>query len=77
MTAGVVSWHAAVCTLAALLVSGGLQLLTERQRQQAFRAMVSGAPEGAVVVMRHDGPGGRCISAGMRSAVSRQQSGTA
>jgi hypothetical protein len=63
LTANVVWWHAAGIMLAALVVSGALRLLIERQRQQAFRVMVSGAPDG-MLMMEHDGPRGCYMRAG-------------
>jgi hypothetical protein len=75
LMAGVVSWHAAIFMLAALTVSGGLQLLIERQRQHAFRAMVSRAPEGAVMVMQDGGPGGRYMRASLGAGLSCQSPG--
>jgi hypothetical protein len=75
LTANVVSWHAAVFTLAALVVSGVLRLLIERQRQQAFKAMVKDAPGDSVLVMEHDGLEGRYMRAGLQSQVPRQSPG--
>jgi hypothetical protein len=72
LTANVVSWHAAAFTLAALVVSGVLQLLIERQRQQARRAVVTSVPEGTVVVIEHDGREGCCTGTGLVAQVSRQ-----
>jgi hypothetical protein len=74
-TANVISWQAAMFTLAALVVVGVLRLCTERQRRQTLLALVTRAPEGTVV-MQQDGPEGhamrltlgrsatRCISRG-------------
>lgn len=75
LTASVVSWHAAVFTLASLAVSGALQLLLERQRQQAFRAMVTVAPNDGVLLIEHDGHKGRYMRAGAWATVPRQAPG--
>ena len=75
LMAGVVSWHAAAFALAGLIASRGLRLLTEEQRQQAFRAVVSAVPAGAAVVMQHDGRGGRHTGASLGARVSCQSQG--
>lgn len=72
LTANVVSWHAAAFTLTALVVSGVLQLLVERQRQQALRATVTSLPEGTVVVIEHDGWRECHMGVGLVSQASRQ-----
>jgi len=60
--ANVVSWQAATLTLAALVVSGVLRLLTEWQRRKTFTALLNGTREGIVVEM-NDGPAGDSITA--------------
>jgi hypothetical protein len=77
LTANVVSWHAAAFTLAALAVSGALRLLVERQRQQAFKAMVSGGPGDGVLMMEHDGLKARYMRAGLPSRPPRHSPGGA
>jgi hypothetical protein len=72
LTANVVSWRAAAVGLAALVVSGVLQLLIERQRQHAFKAVVTGGPEDKVVVMQYSGTEGRYMRASLSIPVSRQ-----
>jgi hypothetical protein len=75
LAANVVSWHAAVFTLAALVVSDVLRLLIERQRQQAFKATVKDALGTSVLVMEHDGLEGRYMTAGVQSQVPQQPPG--
>jgi len=53
----VVSWQAAMFTLAALVAAGVLRLCAERQRHWTLLALVTRAPEGTVV-MQQDGPEG-------------------
>ncbi len=60
-------------TLAALVVSGVLRLLTEWQRRQTFTALMTGAPEGTVVI-QDDSPEGQSMRASLGSALSRQAS---
>lgn len=57
VTAGVISWQAAAVTLAALLVSGVLRLLTEWQRRQTIKALMSGVAKGTTVVVSEDQDG--------------------
>ena len=71
MTAKVISWQAAVMTLAALIVSGALQLLTEWQRRQTFSTLMAGAPEGTVVT-QHDSAGGQSMRASLGSPLSHR-----
>jgi hypothetical protein len=75
LAANVVSWHAAVITFAAIAASGVLHLLMERQRQQAFKAMVKDAPGGGVLVMEHDGLKGCYMIAGSLSQAPRHPPG--
>lgn len=70
-TAGVISWQAAALTLASLVVSGVLRLLTEWQRRKIFMALMVGAPEGTVLI-QHDSPGEQFMGASAGSAVSLQ-----
>jgi|SRR5580704_87442 hypothetical protein len=50
---GMVSWHAGIITLGAVLVTGVLRLLTEWQRRTTLIALMRNAPAGTVV-LRHD-----------------------
>jgi hypothetical protein len=55
--AGAISWQAATLTLAALVVSGVLRLLTEWQRRQTIKVLMAGAREGAVLDLRDTAAG--------------------
>jgi hypothetical protein len=68
-----ISWQAAVMTLAALVVSGVLRLLTEWQRRQTFLALIVRAPEDTMME-QHDTPGGQSMKVSLGSSASRQPS---
>jgi hypothetical protein len=76
LTAHLVSWRAAVFTLAAFELSGAERLPVERQlRLQAFRAMVTAAPGDGVLTMEHDGLEGCYMRAGLGSQLARHSPG--
>jgi hypothetical protein len=73
VTANVISWQAAAMTLAVLVVSGVLRLLTEWQRRLTFTALMIGAPEGTVVI-QHDSTGEQSMRASLGSPLPRRSS---
>jgi hypothetical protein len=70
-SANVISWQAAAITLAALIISGVMQLLNEWQRRKTIKELISGAQSGTVVVLS-DSPGGQTLKARLESRPSRQ-----
>lgn len=70
-TANVISWQAAMFTLAALVVAGVLRLCTERQRRQTLLALVIRAPEGTVV-MQQDDPDGLALRLTLGRSATRR-----
>jgi hypothetical protein len=67
-TANVISWQAAALILGALVVSGLLGLLNEWQRRKTIQALISSAPEGAIVVLT-EAPAGQSVTVRMGPAV--------
>jgi hypothetical protein len=70
-SANVISWQAAATTVAVLVVSGVLRLLTEWQRRKTLTALMTAAKEGAVVIV-NDGPSGQYMRASVGASVRRQ-----